>query len=364
MRGTEEKQLKIFSYISIEEKIPQKHPIRPFRAMVNEILKDMDRDLDALYADGGRPSIAPEYLLRASILQILYTIRSERQLMDQIDFNIMFRWFIGLNPDDEVWDHSTFTKNRNRLLESEITKIFFSKVVNRAKKKKFLSDTHFTVDGTLIEAWASLKSFQKKEAAEKKSSQTPEPPERGRNAEIDFHGEKRSNETHESKTDKEALLYKKGKGKEAKLSYMGHILMENRNGLAVEVSVTRATGTGEREAAKEMINNLGGTKRLTCGADKGYDTKDFEKALREMNVTPHIAKKESGKTIDGRTTRHKGYEISQVKRKRVEEIFGWAKTVGLIRKAKMRGIEKIDWLFTMSIAVFNLVRMRNLEACA
>jgi IS5 family transposase len=272
----------------------------------------------------------------------------------------MFRWFIGLNLDYEVWDHSTFTKNRNRLLESEITKLFFSKVVERAKKKQFLSDTHFTVDGTLIEAWASLKSFQKKEGEMK----PPEGTEGGRNVEVDFHGEKRTNETHESKTDREALLYRKGKGKEAKLAYMGHILMENRNGLAVGVSVTQATGTGEREAAAEMINSLGGTKRLTCGADKGYDTQGFVTELRGMNVTPHIAKKAIGKTIDGRTTRHKGYEISQVKRKRVEEIFGWAKTVGLIRKAKMRGMEKIDWLFTMSIAVFNLVRIRNLEVYA
>jgi len=360
MRGMEEKQPEIFSYMSIEDKIPRNHPIRPFRAMINEILEGMDSDFDALYADSGRPSIAPEYLLRASILQILYTIRSERQLMEQIDFNIMFRWFIGLNIDDEVWDHSTFTKNRDRLLESEITKLFFSKVVERAKKKKFLSDTHFTVDGTLIEAWASLKSFQKKDDGAK----PPEPPCDERNAEIDFHGEKRTNETHESKTDKEALLYKKGKGKEAKLSYMGHVLMENRNGLAVGVSVTKATGTGEREAAAEMLGNRGGTKRLTCGADKGYDTQDFVAELRKMNVTPHVAKKLIGKTIDGRTTRHKGYEISQVKRKRVEEIFGWAKTVGLIRKAKMRGLEKIEWLFTMTMAVFNLVRMRNIEAYA
>jgi len=360
MRGKEEKQPEMFSYMSIEERIPGKHPIRAFREMVNEILQSMDEAFNALYADSGRPSIAPEYLLRASILQILFTIRSERQLMEQIRYNIMFRWFIGLNMDDEVWDHSTFTKNRDRLLKAYITKLFFSKVLERAKKKKFLSDTHFTVDGTLIEAWASLKSFQKKE----EGPRMPDPPGGRRNAEIDFHGEKRTNETHESKTDSEALLYKKGKGKEAKLAYMGHVLMENRNGLAVGVSVTKATGTGEREAAAEMIYELGGTKRLTCGADKGYDAKDFIKELREMNVTPHIAKKVTGKTTDGRTTRHEGYEISQKKRKRVEEIFGWAKTVGLIRKAKMRGMDKIDWLFTMCIAVFNLIRMRNLEACA
>lgn len=360
MRGSEEKQIDAFSYISIEDRIPAKHPIRPFRQMVNEILKDMDCEFDAIYADSGRPSIAPEYLLRASILQILYTIRSERQLMDQIDFNILFRWFVGLGLDTQVWDHSTFTKNRDRLLESEVTKIFFAKVVERARKKKFLSDEHFTVDGTLIEAWASMKSFQEKESSGSKDDTTGGGC--GKNPEVDFHGQERTNNTHESKTDTDARLYRKSKGSESKLAYLGHVLMENRNGLAVDVEVTLASGTAERDAAKEMAGRLKGRKRRTMGADKGYDASDFAEDLREMEITPHIAQKKNGKSVDGRTTRHEGYAVSQRKRKRVEEIFGWAKTVGLIRKAKVRGIAKVDWLFTMCIAVFNLVRMRNMEA--
>jgi transposase len=360
MRGNEEKQIDAFSYVSMEDRIPAKHPIRPFKKMVNEILLDMDKDFNGLYADSGRPSIAPEYLLRASILQILYSVRSERQLMDQIDFNILFRWFVGLSIDAPVWDHSTFTKNRDRLLESDIAKLFFAKVVERARKKRFLSDEHFTVDGTLIEAWASMKSFQPKAG---ESGKTDAGPQGGdKNPDVDFRGQKRSNDTHESKTDGEARLYKKSKGSESKLAYLGHVLMENRNGLAVDVEVTLASGTAERDAAKTMAGRLKDRKRRTLGADKGYDAAEFAKDLREMEITPHIAQKKNGKSLDGRTTRHEGYAISQVKRKRVEEIFGWAKTVGLIRKAKVRGKDKVDWLFTMSIAVFNLVRMRNLEA--
>lgn len=360
MRGMEEKQIDAFCYISMEERIPTRHPIRPFKVMVNEILRDMDTDLEAIYADSGRPSIAPEYLLRASILQILYSIRSERQLMEQIDFSILFRWFVGISLDAPVWDHSTFTKNRDRLLQSDIARLFFSKVVERARKRKFLSDEHFTVDGTLIEAWASMKSFQPK---------NPEDPNKGgsegsRNPERDFHGEQRKNATHESKTDKDARLYKKAKGSESKLTYMGHVLMENRNGLAVDIEVTQANGKAERSAALKMASRLPGTRRLTLGADKGYAAEEFATELRQMNITPHIARRKRGKAVDGRTTRHKGYAVSQKKRKRVEEIFGWAKTVGLIRKAKMQGRAKIDWLFTMSIAVFNLVRMRNMEAIA
>jgi transposase len=358
MRGSEEKQVDAFSYVSMEDRIPAKHPIRPFKQMVNEILRDMDKELEGLYADSGRPSIAPEYLLRASILQILYSVRSERQLMDQIDFNILFRWFVGLSMDAPVWDHSTFTKNRDRLLESEIARLFFSKVVERARKKRFLSDEHFTVDGTLIEAWASMKSFQPKEADKGNSDHQGG----DRNADVDFRGQTRSNDTHESKTDGDARLYKKSKGSESKLAYLGHVLMENRNGLAVDVEVSLAGGTAERDAATAMAGRLAGRKRRTLGADKGYDAADFAKDLREMQITPHIAGRKGGRSVDGRTTRHEGYAISQRKRKRVEEIFGWAKTVGLIRKAKVRGKAKIDWLFTMSIAVFNLVRMRNLEA--
>ena len=361
MRGTEEKQIEAFSYVSMEDRIPERHPIRPFRKMVNEILKDMDKDLDGLYADSGRPSIAPEYLLRASILQILYSVRSERQLMDQIDFNILFRWFVGLGIDAPVWDHSTFTKNRDRLLESEIARLFFAKVVERARKKRFLSDEHFTVDGTLIEAWASMKSFQPKGGEGGKDG--PGPQGGGdRNPDVDFRGQARSNDTHASTTDPEARLYKKTRGSESKLAYLGHVLMENRNGLAVDVEVTRAGGTAERDAAVTMVGRLGGRRRRTLGADKGYDAADFARELRERGITPHIALRKGGTSVDGRTTRHEGYQVSQRKRKRVEEIFGWAKTVGLIRKAKMRGKAKVEWLFTMSIAVFNLVRMRNLEA--
>jgi len=327
------------------------------REMVNEILKSISTDLDLLYAASGRRSIAPEYLLRASILQILYSIRSERQLMEQIDFSILFRWFVGLSLDAAVWDHSTFTKNRNRLLESEIANLFFRKVVERARRKKFLSDEHFTVDGTLIEAWASMKSFQKKDDDDKPNNDT----DSSKNPSIDFHGETRTNDTHESRTDKDARLYKKSSGSESKLAFLGHVLMENRNGLAVDVEVTKACGTAEREAALAMVERLKGRKHRTLGADKGYDASVFADDLRDLKCTPHIAQKKNGKSVDGRTTRHEGYEISQRKRKRVEEIFGWAKTVGLIRKVKMRGLEKIDWIFTMCLAVFNLVRMRNLE---
>jgi transposase len=324
--------------------------------MVNEILKSMDSDFDTLYAESGRPSIAPEYLLRASTLQILFAVRSERQLMEQIEFNMLFRWFVGLSLDAPAWDHSTFAKNRDRLMEAEITKLFFGKVLGCARKKKLLSDEHFSVDGTLIEAWAGMKSFQAKEGG----GNDPEGPKGGKDVEVDFHGEKRTNQTHESKTDPDSRLYRKSKGSEAKLVHMGHVLMENRNGLAVDASVAMADGHAERDAAVEMAWQLGGSKRLTVGADKGYDSEDFVKEMRDMNVAPHVAKKVVGKTIDGRATRHEGYRISQNKRKRIEQIFGRAKTVGLIRKAKMRGVEKIDWLFSMSIAVFNLIRIRNL----
>lgn len=360
MRGKEDKQISAFSYINTEDRIPNKHPIRPIRKMVNEILHDMDDDLNQLYSHSGRPSIAPEYLLRASILQILYTIRSERQLMEQIDYNILFRWFVGLSMDAPVWDHSTFTKNRDRLMGSDIAGRFFTLVVEKARKKRFLSDEHFTVDGTLIEAWAGMKSFVPKDNDDTDDGSGTG----GRNPDVDFRGEKRSNATHGSKTDPEARLIKKSRGSESKLAYMGHVLMENRNGLAVDVEVTLAGGKAERDACLDMTSRLGGKKRRTLGADKGYDAQEFGKNLREMNITPHIAPKQNSRTIDGRTTRHRTYQVSQRKRKRVEEIFGWAKTVGVIRKAKMRGREKIDWLFTMNIAVFNLIRMRNIEAMA
>ncbi len=333
MRGIEEKQIDAFSYVSMEDRIPARHPIRPMRIMVDEILKSLDTEFDSIYSVSGRPSIALECLLRASVLQILYSVRSERQLMEQIDFNILFRWFVGLSIDAPVWDHSTFTKNRDRLLDSSITRLFFIKVVERARRKKFLSDEHFTVDGTLIEAWASMKSFQEKDAIDPPGNDSGG----SRNPEVDFHGEKRSNATHESRSDKDARLYKKSSGSQAKLAYLGHVLMENRNGLAVDVEVTLANGTAERDAAHTMALRLDGNKKRTQGADKGYDASVFAENLRDLNITPHIAQKKNGKSVDGRTTRHEGYEISQRKRKRVEEIFGWAKTVGLIRKAKLQG---------------------------
>ena len=358
MRGDENTQQTLFSTINPEDRIPKNHPLRPIRTLVNEILRGLSGKFDDLYSSIGRPSIAPEYLLRASILQILFTIRSERQLMEQIEFNILFRWFVGIGLDDDVWDHSTFTKNRNRLLNTEISALFFSRVVEHARKKKLLSSEHFTVDGTLIEAWASMKSFQKKED----SKDDNKPNEGGRNSEVDFHGEKRSNETHESKTDPQARLYKKSSGSEAKLCFMGHVLMENRNGLAIDAMVTSATGTAEREAALEMLERTKRGSRCTLGADKGYDVKSFADSLREGSTTPHIAAKRKQSCVDGRTIRHKGYEISQRIRKRIEEIFGWSKTVGLIRKVKFRGLKRIEALFTFCISVFNLVKIRNIEA--
>jgi transposase len=358
MRGTEKKQVEAFSYIHIEDRIPTKHPLRPIRGIVNDILKELSPVFDEMYARSGRPSIAPEYLLKASILQILYTIRSERQLMEQIDFNILFRWFVGIGLDDEVWDHSTFTKNRERLLDSEVSTRFFAKVIERAKRKKLLSDEHFTVDGTLIEAWASMKSFQPKENPKDGDGGL------GKNPEVDFHGETRTNDTHASTTDGEARLYKKSKGSESKLCYMGHVLMENRSGLAVGTEVTHASGMAERDAALSMIDELEGKKHRTLGADKGYDAEEFADALRSRGVTPHIAQRVRSRSADGRTTRHEGYRISQRIRKRVEEIFGWAKTVGIIKKVKVRGLERIDSIFTFNLAVFNLVRMRNLGAFA
>ena len=315
-----------------------------------------------MYSHTGRPSIPPEQLMRALLLQILYTIRSERLLIEELNYNLLFRWFVGLSMDDETWDHSTFTKNRERFLESEAAVSFFTKVKEQAEDLGLLSDEHFTVDGTLIEAWASLKSFV---AKDKSGNNGEDDKNRGsgtnRNEEVDFHGEKRTNETHESTTDPEARLYRKGKGKEAKLSYMGHVLMENRNGMVVDGCLTEASGKAECEAALEMVSGVEGKHRITVGADKGYDNKDFVKSLRENNATPHVAKKVIGKTIDNRTLRHKGYIISQRKRKRVEEIFGWLKTVGSMRKTKHKGRLRIEWNFLMNISAYNIVRMIRIE---
>jgi transposase len=311
-----------------------------------------------MYARVGRPSIPPEQLLRAQLLQVLYSVRSERLLMEEIDYNLLFRWFVGLNADDEVWDATVFTKNRDRLLEADVANEFLAQVVAQARAKGLTSDEHFTVDGTLLEAWAGLKSFQPK-------NQKPSPPpDDPGNPTVDFHREKRSNQTHESKTDPEAKLARKGAGKEAKLSYNGNLLVENRNGLIVQSTVWEATGTAERLAALAMLEQVPGTGRVTVAGDKGFDTAEFVRECRNLRVTPHVAQNLAGRrsAIDGRTTRQPGYAISQQKRKRIEECFGWLKTIALLRKLRHRGTLKVDWIFSFACAAYNLVRMRNLLA--
>jgi transposase len=363
MRGHDQQQNHVFSYISPEQRVRKDHPLRPIRTMVDEILKQLSLQFSRMYAKVGRPSIPPEQLLRAQLLQMLYSVRSERLLMEEMDYNILFRWFVGLNLDDPVWDATVFTKNRDRLLEAEVAKEFLARVVGQARQKGWTSDEHFTVDGTLLEAWASLKSFQPKEKEKPHGS----PPEDRGNPTVNFRGEKRSNQTHESKSDPEALLARKGDGKEAKLSYSGNLLVENRNGLIVSSLVWEATGTAERDAAMVMLGRLPDTERVTVGGDKGFDTADFVRECRNMGVTPHVAQnlgRRGGSAIDPRTTRHAGYVISQKKRKRIEECFGWLKTIALLRKVRHRGTLMVDWLFTFACAAYNLVRMRNLIAAA
>jgi transposase len=363
MRGDDFQQAEMYSYISPEQRVPADHPLRPIREMTDRVLAGMSRRFDAMYAKTGRPSIAPEKLLRTLLLQVLYTVRSERLLMEQLDYNLLFRWFVGLNMDDEIWDATVFSKNRDRLLEGDVAESFFQGVLEQAREKELLSDEHFTVDGTLVEAWASLKSFQRKDQEKAKS----EPPAGGGNPSVDFHGEKRSNETHESKTDPDAKLARKGKGKEAKLSYNGNLLVENRNGLIVDTQVREANGTAEREAALAMLEQIAGQQQITVGGDKNYDTKDFVAACRNLHVTPHVSqndRRRGGSAIDGRTTRHAGYAISQRKRKRIEECFGWMKTIALLRKLRHCGILKVGWIFTFAAAAYNLVRLRNLDRAA
>ena len=357
MRGDDHKQGAMFSYVSLEQRVPENHPLRSIRTMVDQALVELSAAFEGLYSKVGRPSIPPEKLLRALLLQVLYTIRSERMLIEQLDYNLLFRWFVGLGMDDSVWVPTVFSKNRDRLLEGDIAKEFFARVLDQAKTRRLLSSEHFTVDGTLIEAWAGQKSFRKKE----KPGDTP--PDDPGNPTVDFHGEKRSNATHESTTDPEARLFKKSKGREAKLSYMGHVLMENRNGLVVNAELTTATGKAEREAALSMLKQVSDSGQATVGADKGYDTKDFVAQTRALDVTPHVAQNTSGRrsAIDGRTTRHEGYNISQRIRKRVEEVFGWMKTIGLMRKTRHKGVARVGWMFVFAAAVYNLVRMRNLS---
>jgi len=359
MRGDDQQQNHIFSYLSPEERVRKDHPLRAIRTMVDEVLTQLSRRFDTMYARVGRPSIAPEKLLRAQLLQMLYSIRSERLLMEEMDYNLLFRWFVGLNADDEVWDPTVFTKNRDRLLEADVAQEFLARVVEQARAKGLTSDEHFSVDGTLLEAWASTKSFQPKD--EKPSS----PPDDLGNPTVNFRGERRSNQTHASKTDPEALLARKGEGKESKLSYSGNLLVENRNGLIVDAEVFQANGTAERDAALVMLEQVPGTKAVTVGGDKGFDTRDFVKECRHMGVTPHVAQNHArpgGSAIDGHTTRHPGYAISQKKRKRIEECFGWLKTIALLRKVRHRGVCKVHWIFTLACAAYNLVRMRNLTA--
>jgi transposase len=397
MRGSDLRSGALFSYVDLEKRVPEKHPLRKIRQLVNDVLRDLDGEFARLYAVDGRPSIPPERLLRASLLQAFYTIRSERQLMEQLDYNLLYRWFVGLGIDDPVWVPTVFTKNRDRLLEADVAKQFLSRLLAHQEVSPLLSDDHFCVDGTQLQAWASIKSFVPRETAAtlddgpelpphagsdaepiaqseatapagEQAADEAEPDEqqrRDRNAEVDFHGQKRSNATHVSTTDPEARLYRKGQGKEAKLSYLGHTLMENRNGLIVEASVTAVSGYAEREAAIAMIeSHRSGRRRLTLGADKGYDAAEFVKDLRAMNVTPHIAQNDTRRrsAIDGRTTRHPGYAVSQQKRKRIEEPFGWGKTIGGLVRPMLRGAARLGFKFTLTMAAYNLIRLPRLLA--
>jgi transposase len=356
MRGDDQGQGAMWSYVSPEARVPQDHPLRPMRRMVDGILKELSPRFAPLYATIGRPSIAPEKLLRALLLQVLYTVRSERLLMEQLDYNLLFRWFVGLEMDDLVWDHSVFTKNRERRLAGDIAEAFFERVLAQARHAHLLSNEHFTVDGTLIEAWAGQKSFKKKTDA------AGPPPDDPGNPTVNFRGEPRRNATHASTTDPDARLAKKTRGQESKLAYQGHVLIENRSGLVVANCLARASGIGERAAALLMVNELPRRPRATLGADRGYDSADFVLALRGLGVTPHLAQNTSNRSsaIDRRTTRHRGYEVSQRTRKRVEEVFGWLKTVGLMRKTRHRGLRRVGWMFTFAVAVYNLVRLRRL----
>lgn len=365
MRGSDRRSGELFSYVDIENRIRADHPLRTIKAIVDGALAEMSAEFDALYAaKAGRPSTPPEMLLRAMLLQAFYSIRSERQLMERLEFDLLFRWFVGLSADEQAWDHSTFTKNRDRLLEGEIAARFLGAVLAQKRVKRLLSTQHFSADGTLIEAWASLKSF--KEHGGGGGEDDPPGGGSGRNADVDFKGAKRSNATHRSTTDPEAMLYRKGPGMEAKLCYIGHALMENRSGLFVDARLTLVSGHAERLAALEMIEARAspGSRPagITLGADKGYDEAEFVTGLREVGVTPHVAQKARFSAIDGRTTRHAGYRTSQRIRKRIEEGFGWLKTIGGLRKSRFVGRDKTDWTFTFAVAAYNLVRLPRLFA--
>jgi transposase len=349
MRGDDQQlQTGMFSYVALEDRIPADHPLRGVRALVDAVLAEMSKDFDGLYSQVGRPSIAPERLLRALLLQVFYSVRSERLLMEQLNYNLLFRWFVGLEIDDAVWNHAVFSKNRDRLLNQDLAQKFFAHVKEQAAG--LMSDEHFTVDGTLIEAWAGQKSFRRKDDG-------------GSGSGGDFHGESRRNQTHASRTDPEARLYKKSTGQESKLSYLGHTLVENRNGLIAAAMTTQADGRAERDAALLMLYELTRKRsgRITTGADKAYDTRDFVDTVRELGVTPHVARRQHG-AIDERTSRHSGYAISLSKRWLVEKPFGWLKQIGPLKKVKLRGLAKVDWLFVFSCAAFNLIRIPKLRA--
>jgi transposase len=359
MRGSDRQTGSMFSYVSPEALVPADHPLRPMRLLVNAALERLSGEFDALYASGGRDSIAPEKLLRALLLQAFYSVRSERRLIEQVTYNMLFRWFVGLSMDAAVWDVTVFTKNRDRLLRGDVAAKFFAAVLADPRVKPLLSSEHFSVDGTLIEAWASMKSFRPKDGG-------GAPPGPGRNGERDFHGEKRSNETHASTTDPDARLARKSNGQSAKLCYGGHVVMENRHGLVVATATTRATGTAERDAGEAMMAGLDRAGRCTLGADKNYDTQGFVAAMRRLGVTPHVAQHSNGRrsAIDGRTTRHPGYAVSQRIRKRIEEVFGWGKEIGGMRRTLLRGLDRVGWTFTLRVAAYNLVRLPKLLATA
>ncbi len=359
MRGGDVRTGELFSYVDLESRVRKDHPLRAIRQIVNEALASLEADFSALYSQIGRPSIAPEKLLRAMLLQAFYSIRSERLLMERLEYDLLFRWFVDIGVDDAAWNHSVFSKNRDRLLEGDIAAKFLGAILSQPKVKRLLSTDHFSVDGTLIEAWASMKSFKPRDG----SDEPPSDGDGGRNLEANFHGERRSNETHASTTDPDAKLYRKGRGKEAKLSFMGHGLMENRHGLLVNVCLTEATGYAERIAALHMIEPFcDRPQAITLGADKAYDTRDFVKDLRSMKVTPHVTQNVSGRrsAIDRRTTRHPGYLVSLRIRKRIEEAFGWIKTVAGQDKTKFRGCDRVGWAFTFAAAAYNLVRLPKL----
>lgn len=361
MRGEDRRQSALFSYLSPEDRVPQDHPLRIIRELMDRVLVELSPGFDELYAKVGRPSIPPEQLLRALVLQALYSVRSERLLMEELNYNLLFRWFVGLNADDPVWVPTVFSKNRERLLEGEVARGFLDAVVEEARRLGLLSDEHFTVDGTLLEAWASQKSFRPKARARGERPRDDDPG----NPSVDFRGERRSNATHASTTDPDARLARKGPGKEAKLCYMGHALMDNRHGLAVGARVSRATGTAEGEAALKLLDTLPPRRRRrTVGADKAYDVAEFVRAVRARGFTLHVAQNTSRRrsNVDRRTTRHTGYAVSQKRRHRIEETYGWCKVIGLLRKLRHRGLARVDWVFTFALATYNLVRLKNLIA--